>query len=352
LSEFGYSVMERGRWLEVLGGEAGCLHLAQQFYGRVATNEVLKPLFPGNSFRCASEELSAFLVQFLDGDPEKMQYRWWLSLRESHARFKISEVQRAAWLGLMNETIEALTADPDVRVQLQEFFRVASAYLLGMDEGEIEEPELKQRWSQQQILDRVVTEIVGGHEVEAIELASQFASRTSVYVGILARMMEAGRPSLVEFVLDSLRRDPGLAKHRFNGRTLLHFAAAYSILPVVRHLLDLGVDPNTLDNGGHSVLYRAAVAGVRTSGEFEDAGPAVIHELVRAGAVVDLAGGVNRSTALHEAARFGNVGTARALLEAGASAQAQDRKGLTPLDRARNCRRPEVVALMESWSKR
>ena len=55
--------------LEVLGGEQGCKRLAQDFYSRVAKSAELKPLFSGKSLRCATEEFSAFLIQFLDGDP-------------------------------------------------------------------------------------------------------------------------------------------------------------------------------------------------------------------------------------------------------------------------------------------
>lgn len=77
--------------IDALGGEAGCLRLSIAFYARVAKDPELKPLFPGKTMRCATEELAAFLVQFLGGDEAQTQKRWWLSLRESHTRLKISE---------------------------------------------------------------------------------------------------------------------------------------------------------------------------------------------------------------------------------------------------------------------
>src|SRR6476661_8266766 len=97
--------------LEALGGEAGCRRLSAAFYARVATDPVLKPLFPGKSLRCATEEFGAFLIQFLGGDEEQTQYRWWLSLHESHARFRISPAQRSAWLTHMRATLEAAPLD-------------------------------------------------------------------------------------------------------------------------------------------------------------------------------------------------------------------------------------------------
>jgi hemoglobin len=72
----------RAGLLEALGGEAGCKRLRMEFYARVGKEPVLRPLFPGKSLRCATEEFAAFLIQFHE---EQTQYRWWLSLRESHA---------------------------------------------------------------------------------------------------------------------------------------------------------------------------------------------------------------------------------------------------------------------------
>lgn len=330
--------MSNEAFLQTLGGEEGCRRLAQDFYSRVAASEELRPLFPGKSLRCATEEFAAFLIQFLGGDESQTQYRWWLSLRESHSRFKISEEQRVAWLGLMDEALNSVVEDPAAREQFESFFRGSSAYILGGDE-EIETGKLSKYWDQQVALDEVIEHLVNQRGAQAIDLAREFVSRPSVFVGILARMMEADRPQLTKFILQSIPHfDAALS--RFNGRTLLHFAASCSSLPIVQDLLRLGVDPNVLDNGGHAPLYRAA------GGTNDDNGAAVAIELVKAGAVIDHCGGVSRSTALHQAARFGNVKVATALLNAGASIKARDKKGLTALDRARNCRQPGVIALL------
>ena len=318
------------------------MRLSRDFYARVAANDELKPLFPGKSLRCATEEFAAFLIQFLDGDPDQTQYRWWLSLRESHARFQISERQRAAWLSLMNETVSAVVQESETRRALQDFFEVASAYIVSNSDGVPEHGELKQRWRRQQVLDQVIADIANNRDAEAIALARQFASRLDVFVGILARMMETGREPFVQFVLEGVRNDNQLTKGRFNGRTLLHFAAGCASLPVVQMLLELGVDPDVLDSGAHTPLYR--VASTRNN----EMGAMIVVELVRAGAIVDHCGGVNRATALHQAARFGDVQVARALLDAGANPKARDKKGLTPLDRARNCRRQAVAELLAS----
>ena len=70
------------------GGRDACRRLAIAFYARVARDSILRPSFPGKTFTCATEEFAAYLAQFLDGPPEDAKRRWWLSLRESHERFR------------------------------------------------------------------------------------------------------------------------------------------------------------------------------------------------------------------------------------------------------------------------
>ena len=325
-----------------LGGELGCKQLAQNFYSRVASSQELKPLFPGKNLRCATEEFAAFLIQFLDGDPEQTQYRWWLSLRESHARFKISEEQRTAWLSLMVEAIKSHTDDANLRATLWQFFTVASRYILGHDEGKILNHELARSWQQQLDVDRLVTMITDGQDREAVALTTQYVHRPAVCIGILAKMMATGRPDLIEFVIKTIDSQRELLNSRYNGRTLLHHATEGTCLPVVHQLLNLGVDPNIEDSGRHTPLYRTA----RTKPSSE--GALIVSALVCAGADVNHTGGVNRSTALHQAARFGDLGVAKQLLDSGANIAARDKNGLTPLDRAIRCRRSSVAAILMS----
>jgi len=51
-----------GALLEALGGEEGCRRWSAAFYARVGKDPVLRPFFPGQSLRRATEEfaLSSF----------------------------------------------------------------------------------------------------------------------------------------------------------------------------------------------------------------------------------------------------------------------------------------------------
>ena len=143
----------RSALLEALGGEEGCRRLSAAFYARVSKDPVLRPFFPGKSLKCATEEFAAFLIQFLDGDEKQTQYRWWLSLRESHARFQIGPNARGAWLRDMEATLDAAPLDDATRNALRHFFSRSSAYVIGRDTAESDHEELAARWSEQRVLE-------------------------------------------------------------------------------------------------------------------------------------------------------------------------------------------------------
>jgi truncated hemoglobin YjbI len=330
----------RATLIEALGGEAGCRRLSREFYARVGKDPVLRRLFPGKSLRCATDEFAAFLIQFLGGDEEQTQYRWWLSLRESHARFRIGPMERSAWLKHMGATLEAAPLDDGMKQALRQFFLHSSAYVIGKEAPAPEQEELAARWGEQRAMDATIDALAAGHNDEALSLAARFTSRPSVFVGLLARMVQIGNAQLIRFVTDAMQSDPSLAARRFAGRTLLHSACGVGCFEVVTVLLRLGADPNVQDRGGHAPLYSVAN---ECSGE---RGPDIVRTLAQAGADVNAHGGVTGASALHMAARRGHLEIARTLLDCGARIDAQDRKGDTPLHRALKCRRDRVSQLL------
>jgi hemoglobin len=327
--------------LAALGGEAGCKRLSSAFYTRVGKDPVLRPLFPGKSLKCAIEEFAAFLIQFLGGDEDRTQSGWWLSLRESHARFQIGPAERRAWLKHMRAALDATSLDDSTRQAFRQFFEHSSAYILGKETAPPEHDELAARWNGQRVLDDTIAAIAGGRDHEALLVARRFMCRPSVFVGLLARMVQSGRAALIGFVVDAVGQDSSLATRRSGGRALLHYASGAGSLQVVSALLRQGADPDLQDSGGHTPLYRVANECASATG------PELVRLLVRAGADVNACGGVTRATPLHMAARRGFVETARALLDCGAAIEARDSKGDTPLQRAMNCRRHTVAQLLK-----
>ena len=353
--------MDSAELYQAAGGRDVCRKLSEAFYARVKLDPVLRPLFPGKSMRCAVEAFAAFLAQFLGGPAEDAQERWWLSLRESHLRFKIGPRERQAWMSNMVEALEGVRMDETVRVALRNLFERSSSYIVNTGEarGEPAAPEhvpdnrihreMAQRWTEQRALDDLVAAVRDGDARRVLELAQsptlevRFARDRAVFAHVLALMMGSGHDALLEYAERELRADPALARvHNRHGRTLLHDAAAQGNLRMLELLLRLGADPNGKTRGGHTPLYSAANE-CRLTG-----GGDVVRALVRAGAQVDARSDAQHGTALHMAARRGNTEVAEALIGCGADINARDKAGVTPLRRAENCRMAGVASLLVS----
>jgi len=341
-----------------IGGTAGCRKLATVFYARVGQDPLLRPFFPGKTMKCAIEAFAAYLAQLFGGPAKDAQRRWWLSLRESHLRFNIGPAETAAWMNNMAGALADVQMEEPVRAALREFFDQASAYLVNTEGASTEagkpiEPlngvipeEIARRWNAQRELDETVAAVRSGDAERAIMLAgsstlqSCYHRNRSVLAGLLGVMMDSSNDEMLRYVQKRIVADPALVQERYRGRTLLHEASANCILPVVKLLLQLGADPNAPDGGSHTPLY--CLANQCTNSRAGD----VVRTLVESGAHVNACGGVKRCTALHMAARRGNVEVAGALLDCGADIEAQDSLGETPLRRSVNCDKTQVAALL------
>jgi truncated hemoglobin YjbI len=335
---------------EVIGDTAMWRRVAEAFYSRVARDPLLRPLFPGKTLRCAMEEFTAFLAQLFGGPSEDTQHRWWLSIRESHLRFRIGQRERAAWMENMVQALDDVQMDEPLRCALREFFERSSAYVVNSGAAvaaaqaarDALRQEIVRRWEVQCKLDEAVADVRGGEADRAIATAEslQHHCSRSVFAGLLAKMMGSGNPAMLRYVQERVTQDPGLLGERYAGRTLLHEASAQGNPAMVELLLRLGADPDALDGGGHTPLYGLA-------NEYRGAnGSAVVRALARSGADVNANDGVKHCTALHMAARRGNAEIAEALLDCGAGIDVRDSLGDTPLRRSANCSSIQVAALL------
>lgn len=337
---------------DAIGGEAGCRKLVETFYARVAQDPVLVAVY-GTSYRCAIEGLTAYLTQLFGGTDEYSRMRWFLSLREAHRRFRIGEIERNSWVSAMRGALEDLAIEEPSRTKLAEFFERSSSYFI-TDGADLEalapfsaaRCEFEQGWAIQQALDSLVEAVRGNDAAQALEIANTPALKRylqqdrAAHAHVLAVLGGSGIAELMEYTIQALSRETDLVHEPFRrGRVLLHAAAGSGCLPFVEKLLSLGANPNADDIYGHTPLYSAGN---------EQGNEAVVRILADAGANVNAQDKIKRCTALHMAARRGNVSVAKALLDCGANIEARDSLGETPLRRAVNCGKTEIVALLLS----
>jgi hemoglobin len=98
---------------EILGGMGFFEELVERFYRRVATDLLLRPLYP-DDLTASKQHLTLFLAQYWGGPTTYSEERGHPRLRMRHAPFIIGEPERDAWLRHMNAAIDSLVDEWDV----------------------------------------------------------------------------------------------------------------------------------------------------------------------------------------------------------------------------------------------
>lgn len=111
---------------EQVGGEAFFSDLVSQFYARVATDPILRPMYPDGDLKAAAERLQLFLEQYWGGPTTYQENRGHPRLRMRHAGFHINAAARDAWLNAMHVVVEELDMDSTLRAQLWGYLEMAA----------------------------------------------------------------------------------------------------------------------------------------------------------------------------------------------------------------------------------
>ncbi|MDO8646465.1 MAG: globin [Candidatus Planktophila sp.] len=111
---------------EQVGGEAFFSNLVSQFYERVATDPILRPMYPDSELKAAAQRLQLFLEQYWGGPTTYQEIRGHPRLRMRHAGFHINAAARDAWLNAMQQVIDGLEMDAALRAQLWGYLEMAA----------------------------------------------------------------------------------------------------------------------------------------------------------------------------------------------------------------------------------
>jgi hemoglobin len=115
---------------ELAGGEETFRLLVERFYSSVATDEVLRAVYPEEDLSGATERLTLFLIQYWGGPTTYSERRGHPRLRLRHQPFAIGQAERDAWLGHMTAAVESLNLAPAVRKALLDYFDTASTAII------------------------------------------------------------------------------------------------------------------------------------------------------------------------------------------------------------------------------
>ena len=111
---------------EQVGGEAFFSNLVSQFYAHVATDPLLRPMYPESDLKAAAERLQLFLEQYWGGPTTYQENRGHPRLRMRHAGFHINAAARDAWLNAMYLVVDEIEMDSALRAQLLGYLEMAA----------------------------------------------------------------------------------------------------------------------------------------------------------------------------------------------------------------------------------
>lgn len=119
---------------ELVGGRRFFDDLVDRFYAGVATDDILRPMYPRN-LTGAKQHLADFLVQYWGGPDTYSQQRGHPRLRMRHMPFAIDPAARDAWLHHMFAALDTGTdLHPVVAEAMREYFTMAAAHLVNRAE--------------------------------------------------------------------------------------------------------------------------------------------------------------------------------------------------------------------------
>jgi hemoglobin len=111
-------------------GEEGFRRLVAGFYRRVATDDILSPMYPKHDLVGAEERLRGFLIQRFGGPETYSQQRGHPRLRMRHAPFKIDQRGRDRWIELMEAALPEANLPADAIPPLRTFFHDAATFMI------------------------------------------------------------------------------------------------------------------------------------------------------------------------------------------------------------------------------
>lgn len=117
-------------FFDLVGGEPTFRKLVREFYAGVATDPVLRPLYPEADLGPATERLTLFLMQYWGGPGTYSAQRGHPRLRMRHAPFRIGPAERDAWLRHMRRAMDTLRLPEEQATTLWDYLERSAFFMV------------------------------------------------------------------------------------------------------------------------------------------------------------------------------------------------------------------------------
>jgi hemoglobin len=131
--------MEPSEVFDRVGGMDAFVSLVDVFYGKVAADELLRPMYP-EDLEPGKRHLAMFLAQYWGGGDVYSSQRGHPRLRMRHAAFPVTPEAALRWAELMAASIRELRFPSDVEALLLDYVVRATPTLINRLPAEVDQP--------------------------------------------------------------------------------------------------------------------------------------------------------------------------------------------------------------------
>ena len=115
---------------EEIGGEDTIRTIVHKFYEGVATDPLLRPMYPEEDLGPAEERFFLFLCQYWGGPTTYSERRGHPRLRMRHAPFAVTPEARDAWLTHFRAGLDAVGLTPEQDTQFWAYVTHAADFMI------------------------------------------------------------------------------------------------------------------------------------------------------------------------------------------------------------------------------
>jgi hemoglobin len=113
-----------------IGGSATIRAIVARFYEGVATDEVLRPLYPEEDLGPAEERFAMFLEQYWGGPTTYSEQRGHPRLRMRHAPFAVTPTAKDHWLTHFRAALDEASLTPEQDAQFWDYVTHAAQFMV------------------------------------------------------------------------------------------------------------------------------------------------------------------------------------------------------------------------------
>lgn len=113
-----------------IGGEETITRIVARFYAGVATDDVLRPMYPEADLGPAEERFRLFLMQYWGGPTTYSERRGHPRLRMRHAPYPVDERAKEHWLRHFRDALDEVALPPEQDREFWEYVTHAAQFMI------------------------------------------------------------------------------------------------------------------------------------------------------------------------------------------------------------------------------